>query len=335
MKKKYKIIFGLSLFLIIFVVYNLKIAKHFPREINLNHKQDFFGVTFSKKFCGELGLDWKEVYLAMLKELKVKEVRIPIYWDDLEKEEGVYDFSDFDYLISEGEKNGVRFIISIGRRVPRWPECHSPAWLNTKSEIAQRVATLKMIEKVVGHFKDQKSVAWWQVENEPFLGSFGVCPAFDEGFLRQEVDLVRQLDQRKIIITASGELGGWKKESEIGDYFGTTLYRVVYNSWFGFIRYPFSSQLFYNSKAKILGIPKEKMMVIELQAEPWVAKGNMIYLTEKEINKSMSVEQFKANLQSSINLDYNKTYLWGVEWWYWQKKYGNPEYWKIAELIFK
>jgi len=77
------------------------------------------------------------------------------------------------------------------------------------------------------------------------------------------------------------------------------------------------------------------MMVIELQTEPWVAKGNMVYLTEKEINKSMSVEQFKANLQYSINLDYNKTYLWGVEWWYWQKKYGNPEYWKIAELIFE
>jgi hypothetical protein len=48
----------------------------------------------------------------------------------------------------------------------------------------------------------------------------------------------------------------------------------------------------------------------------------------------MSVEQFKANLQLAINLDFNRTYVWGAEWWYWQKKYGNPEYWRIAEGLF-
>ncbi|MFZ4648551.1 MAG: cellulase family glycosylhydrolase [Patescibacteria group bacterium] len=334
MKKITKIILVLIFIILILVVYSLKIARHYPSKITLDHKKDFFGVTFSKKFCAELGLDWKETYLAMLKELKVKEIRIPIYWDDLEKEEGVYDFSDFDYLISEGAKNKANFVISMGRRVPRWPECHSPAWLNTKSEIAQRVSTLKMIEAVTNHFKNNKNVVQWQVENEPFLGSFGVCPVFDDGLLRQEVDLVRKLDSRKIIITGSGELGGWKKESLIGDYFGTTLYRVVYNSWFGFVRYPFSPEVFYNLKAKILGIPKEKLIVMELQTEPWVAKGNMVYLNQKEIDKSMSIDQFKANLQYSINLDFNKTYLWGVEWWYWQKKYGNPEYWQIAASIF-
>lgn len=330
---------ALKIFLIVFIfvllcVLSLKIGKHFPSKIDLKHPQNFFGVTFSTKFCKELNLDWKEVYSAIIKDLKVKQIRIPVYWDEIEKEEGVYDFSDYDYIISEGEKENVQFIISMGRRIPRWPECHSPAWLNTRSETAQRVSTLDMIETVTNHFKDKNSVIYWQVENEPYLGTFGVCPPFNERFFKLEVETVRKLDKRKIIITGSGELGFWKEEAAIGDYFGTTLYRVVYNSWFGYVRYPVPPKVFYGLKAKILGIPREKMMVLELQTEPWVPKGNMMYLTEKELNKSMSVDQFRANLQHSIDLNFNKTYLWGVEWWYWQKKYGNPEYWKIAETLF-
>lgn len=334
MKRLTKFILIILLVVIFLVFYTLKIANHFPSKIDLKHKQDYFGITFSKKFCLELGLKWQEVYSASLKELKVKEIRIPIYWDDLEKEEGVYDFTDFDYMVSEGQKYGVRFVISMGRRVPRWPECHSPAWLNTKSEISQRVATLKMIEAVIKHYQENKNIVYWQIENEPFLGTFGVCPPFDESFLKQEVELARKLDNRKIIITGSGELGTWKKEGEIGDFFGSTMYRVVYNSWFGFVRYPMPPELFYGLKAKIANIPKERLMIMELQAEPWVPEGNMVYLSQKDIDKSMSVDQFRANLQYAINLDFNKAYLWGVEWWYWQKKYGNPEYWWIAESIF-
>jgi len=47
------------------------------------------------------------------------------------------------------------------------------------------------------------------------------------------------------------------------------------------------------------------------------------------------IEQFKANLQYAINLNFRRAYIWGVEWWYFQKKYGNPEYWRIAEGLFK
>ena len=335
MKKATKIILLIVLVIALLAIYSLKIAKHFPSHIDLTkHPKDFFGVTFSIQFCNDLGLDWKETYQAMLTDLKVKQIRIPVYWDDLEKTEGNYDFSNYDYLISEGKKHDAKFILAMGRRVPRWPECHSPAWANTKSDIAQQVAILKMIQVVVTHYQNDPSVTDWQVENEPFLGTFGVCPPFDENFLKQEVDEVRRLDKRKVIITGSGELGWWKEEASIGDYFGTTLYRVIYSPFFGFIHYPIPPDVFYTLKAKLLGIPKEKLMVIELQAEPWVPEGNMNQMSQAEINKSMSVDQFKANLQDSINLNFNKTYLWGVEWWYWQKKYGDPQYWQIASSLF-
>ena len=311
----------------------LKIVNYYPLNKGLNHQADYFGVTFSKKFCDEIGLNWQEVYTAMLDELQVKNIRIPVYWDEIEKMEGNFDFSDYDYMLSEGEKRGTNFIISIGRRVPRWPECHSPAWLNKKNELGAKVATLKMLREVVNHYKNQESIEYWQIENEPFLGTFGVCPPLDEDFLRQEFDLVRSLDSRPLIITGSGELSLWRKESKIGDIFGTTMYRIVYNSFFGFIRYPFPTS-FYHWKAKINNLIPDRIMILELQAEPWVPKGNMIYLDQDIIDKTMSVRQFQANIQYAINLDLQRAYFWGVEWWYWQKKYGNPAYWQIAASLF-
>ncbi len=314
--------------------YLLKIANYYPAKIDLKHRPDFFGVTFSTKFCGDLGLDWQEAYTAMLDELKVKYVRIPVYWDEIEAQEGVYDFSKYDYLLDEGAKHGVKFIISIGRRVPRWPECHNPDWINHRDDVSVQVATMKTIRTIVERYRSYDSVEYWQVENEPFLGTFGVCPELDPDFLKQEFDLVRSLDSRQIIITGSGEIGSWKEQAKIGDIFGSTLYRIVYNSWFGFIKYPFPT-FYYDIKAKLAGLSKERLMVLELQAEPWVPHGKMMYQTTEEINDTMSLDQFKANLQYAINLDFRRTYIWGVEWWYFQKKYGNPEYWRIAAGLFE
>jgi len=328
------IIYSGAVFLVLFLIfYFLKIANYYPSNEDLKHRPGFFGITYSTEYTKELGLDQKETYSAILDDLKVKYIRIPIYWDEIEKDEGVYDFSSYDYLINEGEKRNVKFIISLGRRVPRWPECHSPAWLNKKSDLEAQVLTLNMLKAAVDHYKDRKSIEYWQVENEPFLSSFGVCPPLDQNFLKQEFDLVHTLDSRKIIISGSGELSSWQKEAKIGDIFGGTLYRVVYNSWFGFIHYPLPTA-YYSFKAKLAGLSTDRLMTLELQAEPWVPKGEMIYLTNNEINKSMSVDQFKANLQYAIDLNFSRTYIWGVEWWYWQKKYGNPEYWQIAEKIF-
>lgn len=319
--------------LLILIFYFFKVADYYPAMTDLKHRPNFFGATFSTKFCDELGLDWKETYQAILDQLRVRYIRIPVYWDEIEKEEGSFDFTKYDYLISEGEKRHVKFIISVGRRVPRWPECHSPAWLNKKGEIEARVATLKAIKTIVERYRDHASVEYWQVENEPFLGTFGVCPPLDEGFLRQEFDLVRNLDKRQVIISGSGELSLWRREAKIGDIFGSTLYRVVYNTWFGYIKYPIPTS-FYRFKAKMAGLSQDRIMTLELQTEPWVPEGKMIYLTDGEINRSMSVKQFRGNLKYAIDLNFSQTYVWGVEWWYWQKKYGNPEYWNIATSLF-
>ncbi|MEI7452327.1 MAG: glycoside hydrolase family 2 TIM barrel-domain containing protein [Candidatus Falkowbacteria bacterium] len=335
MKKKLYIILGVILVLALFAFWLLKFSKNYPSQITLEHPQNYFGVTYSKKFARLLGLSWRQAYLAMLDDLQVKEVRLPVYWDDLEAVEGVYDFTDMDYMLKEGAARNVKFVLDIGERTPRWPECHAPSWVAGKSTLDRQAATMVMIAKVVERYKDHPELVDWQVENEPLLNVFGECPPADANFLRSEVAKVKELDaSRQVIISGSGELSSWAPEAKIGDIFGATMYRVVYNSWFGYVRYPFPAA-FYRLKADWAGIKPENRIIMELQTEPWVANGRMQDLTDKELAKSFSMDQFKANVQFAINVNFGKIYMWGVEWWYLQKQNGHPEYWDFAKTLFK
>lgn len=332
---KKALIVALIIFVIIFgyLFYLLKFAKHYPSNIDLVYKEDYFGITFSKKFAAELGMDWKEVYKAVLDDLKPKYIRIPVYWDETEQTKDEFDFHDYDYIFDEGKKHDVNFIAVIGWRIPRWPECHAPKWLKDAETSDTQERALIMLEKTVNHFKDRDEIQYWQVENEPLMDFFGECPNGDYEFLKKEVELVRKLDSRKIIVTSSGELTGWDREAKIADIFGTTLYRVVWNPWFRYSRYPFPAS-FYGWKADLYEIPKENRMIMELQLEPWSPEGSLTELTQKEMTKSMNIEQFQANIQFAINVDFAQTYLWGVEWWYWEYKHGEPQYWEIAKTLF-
>jgi len=320
----------------LFFFWLFKFANNYPWKIEVGARPDFFGVTYSKKMAIDLTLDWKQAYLAILDDLGVKQVRLPVYWDDIEQQDGHYDFTDYDYMFNEGAKRNVKFVAVIGYRLPRWPECQAPGWANSLAITDREADTLKMLQTVVERYKDHPEIAYWQVENEPLLNSFGVCPPSDINFLRQEVALVKKLDpSRPILITGSGELRSWKQEGEIGDIFGTTMYRVVWNSFFGYFRYPLPAW-FYRFKAYLAGISPDRRWIAELQAEPWAPNSHLKDLPLDEAQKSFNIDQFNANAQFAVNVGFQKAYFWGVEWWYFQKtKNGHPEYWDLARTFFK
>ena len=331
---KKTILIPIVLILLCFLLlYSFKWSDNYPSKTELTHKPNFFGVTFSTKFCDEIGLDWKEVYLASLDDLGVREIRLPIYWDDIEPASGVFDFSKYDYIIQEGEKRNVKFIVNIGWRLPRWPECHAPDWTNKETLESTKAKVIRMLIATVNHYKDYESIYAWQLENEPFFNEFGICPPSDEWFFEKELETIKALDNRPVVMSATGELSMWRKEAKLADIFGSTLYRVVWANWSGYVRYPIPAW-FYPFKAYLANIPKENRIIIELQAEPWVPNGSIIYLSEESANKSFNLEQFKANLQFSIDTHFEKAYLWGVEWWYYKYKNGDPEYWELAKTIF-
>jgi hypothetical protein len=223
----------------------------------------------------------------------------------------------------------VKLIPVLGRRQPRWPECHIPQWADGLAEEQQQAKILNLIKMTIERYRYYDNIVVWQVENEALLDSFGLCPKSDIKFLEKEIALVRSLDSRPILITGSGELSNWKQEAKLGDYFGTTLYRVVWGKWSGYLRYPMKATN-YTRKAMKAELSLDHAIVAELQAEPW-APGDIKQLTKKEIDKSFSTDQFKANLNYAIDTNFKQCYLWGVEWWYYKKLNGNPEYWNIAK----
>ena len=295
-----------------------------------------WGVNFSQKHSEKLGLDWKENYLALVDDLGTKRIKIAAHWDLIEPERGRYYFSDLDWQIAEARKHGVRILLAIGMKTPRWPECHIPEWAVGLSKEKQQDRILRMLQEVVSRYKNENSIWAWQVENEPFF-PFGDCPWADKKFLKKEIDLVKLLDSRKrpIVIADSGEGSLWIQAARFGDMVGTTIYKKVWVRQFGFyFHYPFPPIYYWRKSQIIKKFFNKEVICVELQAEPWGPA--LLYDSSlEEQEKTMNLEQFKKNIEFAKKTGLKEFYLWGAEWMYWMKeKQNKPEIWEEAKKLF-
>lgn len=313
--------------ILIFLIF-LFVGFSKPKEDTL------FGVNFSQKHAENLGLDWKQVYSAILNDLRVKNIKLATYWDFIEGKEKEYYFNDLDWQIKQAEDKGANLILVIGMKTPSWPECHIPEWAKGLEKEEQQEKVLQYIEQVVLRYKDSKAIRYWQVENEPFF-PFGECPERDKNFLKREIELVKSLSEKQIIISESGEFSLWFKAASYGDVVGTTMYRKV---WFkeinSYVSYSFPAT-FYRRKALLIKwLFNKDVICVELQAEPWGP--SLIYdlpLIEQE--KTMNLERFNKNIEFARKTNLSEFYLWGVEWWYWMKEtQDKPEIWEKAKELF-
>jgi hypothetical protein len=195
---------------------------------------------------------------------------------------------------------------------------------------------LDYIKVLVERYKNSKAIWAWQVENEPFF-PFGECPKIEKDLVKREIQLVKSLDSRPIIFGDSGEFSFWIEAAKFGDIIGTTLHRKVYFKEIKkYITYPFPP-VYYWRKAKLIDLFFHKKVIItELQAEPWCK--NLIYNCEIEEQKiTMDSEQFKKNVNFAKNTGMDTIYFWGGEWWYWLKeKQNKPEIWnEVKNFISK
>jgi hypothetical protein len=301
---------------------------------NFENEEFELGADFSVKFSKELNLDWQAVYLAMLDDLKVQKIRIHAPWNQVEPSKGEYNFEELDFQIDEASERNVEIILAIGRRTPRWPECHDPGYIKGLPEDLVQDKQFQMMRTVVERYKGESAIKIWQVENEPLLDVFGECPPSDANLLRQEVNFVKNLDNsRPVLVTDSGELGLWITAANVSDLFGTTMYRVTYNKWLGYNFYQFPP-IFYRIKAQLVGRNPDEMIVSELQAEPWAEQGFLSTPLEEQ-RKSMDHDRLLSHVDFVKKTGFNSAYLWGVEWWYWlANEKDEPEMWNTARELF-
>jgi len=326
MKKVGKyLIFLLILFLILLFTF-IFIGRTKPNKVE-------WGVAFSSKHADQLGLDWKETYLAILNDLGVKNIRIITHWDLIEPENNKYEFEYLDWQIKKAKEKDAKVILNIGMKTARWPECHLPGWIRGEEKKEQQKEVKELLNKIVERYKHEKAIKAWQVENEPFF-VFGDCPWYDKEFLKEEINLVKDIDKkdRPIVISESGEWSFWTKSARLGDIVGTTLYKKM---WFAEFKTYYTSPLtpiFYKRRADIINkIFNKDVICIELQAEPWGPK--LLYdISLEEQKKTMDLEQFKDMVEFAKKADLKEYYFWGAEWWYFMKeKQNQPEIWNEAK----
>ena len=295
------------------------------------------GTTFSARYASDIGLDWRQAYVAMLDELGIRHIRVPVYWDLVEKEEGKYDFADLDWQLEQAREREAKVVLAIGRKVPRWPECFIPAWVGEDTAM-QKEKLLRFEESVIARYKDNHpEIAYWQVENEPFL-DYGICPAIDKAdLLDSEIAVFRKNDaSRPIVVTDSGELSLWIQAAKRGDVFGTTMYRTVYTEKYGYWRYPIGPN-FFKLKQSIIKLfaQQDNAIVIELQGEPWLQGPTVGFPVEQQLI-SMNAQILKDNVEFAKKTGMKEVYVWGVEWWYWMKAVkNNPTLWEQAQSIYR
>jgi hypothetical protein len=309
----------------------------FSRGEEYSPEEMEYGITFSKLKAQDLGLDWKEAYTDILDELELKKIRIPAYWNEIEEVNNDYYFEDLDWQVNEASKRGVDIILAIGGRLPRWPECHFPGWSEKISKKEKQEELLEYIERIISRYKDEKNIKLWQVENEPFLSShFGECPPTDVDFLDKEIEKVRSLDDRPIVVTDSGELSLWFPAARRADVFGTTMYKKTYSERLGmYVDYPIGPWFFHLKRnlADLFAEP-DKWIVIELQAEPW-APIPYQKIKKEERERTMDGDKFEFMVDLAGRSGFKEVYLWGAEYWYWEKeKNGNYEMWNKAKDMF-
>ena len=326
MKRFLKIFFSLLTIAAVFYVLSIRAV---PEKVD-------YGVSFSKLHSDELKLNWKETYLAILDDLPAKRLRLSAHWPMIEPREGEYDFGALDYQMKEAKIRNVSVILSVGLRLPGWPECHKPDWAAGMPEEKLRERLLDYIRAAVDRYKGYPNLRYWQVENELFLRfATEYCDKGDEEFLSREIDLVKKLDPKhKILVTDSGEFGKWYKARRHGDVFGTSVYLYIWHDILGPLRYPLTPG-FFRFKQNLIDLisgPKETIL-IELGAEPWLAKP-IVDAPIPEQFERMGIDKFKRVIEFNRRTGFAEQYLWGAEWWYYMKLNGHSEFWDTAKELF-
>lgn len=326
------------IFLVVLLVFS---STGFSYQIRGAKKQTELGVSFSKKYADELGIDWKRAYLALLDDIGVKNLRLMSYWDLHEPEQDNYDFSDLDWQIDQANRHNVNVSLSIGERQPRWPECHVPDWAKTLPVKERQSHLLNYIDVVVTRYKDQPAIASYQIENEVANRLFGECDAYDRDFYAQEINLVKNLDQDATIISNVSNQSGIPYFGPVNqvDKVGFSIYKKAHFEAFGEQRawsFWYIPSLWHSTRAGLTeGFTGKQTFVHELQAEPWGPKAT-VDLSFEEQNKTMDSNQLKSIVNFAKSTGMNEIYLWGGEWWYWRlSEFNDKQLWQTVRDFYQ
>ncbi len=326
------LIYLVSTLLLLFVIHSV-IERVLPEV-----KNPRYGVSFSAKYAKELGVDWKANFIALNQDMGIRRYRLMSYWDDIEKTQGTYDFSELDWQMDQAATYGSKVSLGLGMRQPRWPECHQPQWFDTlPSKEARDQAIITFVQAVVARYKDHPALESYQLENEAVNNWFGTCTPedIDQKRLEKEFAAVKALDSNTPLYMSLSDQHGLPLGKPVPDQYGFSVYRIVWNAktkpFEFYLTYP-TPVWYHRLRAWWIQTFKHRDIFIhELQVEPWGPDAT-VNLSIAEQNRSMSPKQIKENIRFARKIGKPDIYTWGGEWWYWRKeKLGDPSIWNAVK----
>jgi hypothetical protein len=284
-----------------------------------------FGASLSVKVCRDYAIDDLKVIKYAFNELGIKNFRLMSYWDEIETTPEKYNFEYLDKQFRLIENLGGKVSLAVGKRQPRWPECHIPSWalIQTNKEWYDKLYLF--LETTVERYKNNPALLSYQLENEALLKEFGNCKDgdYNRERLKKELSIIKALDKKHPVIMSLSNNWGFPVFGPFPDIFGFSLYRINYGQG------KYTRSLFpawwYKLRASIIKLYSgKKALIHELQTEPWGPKANH-EMSVPEQFESMSLDQLSGNIQFAKKTELYPIYLWGLEWWFYlnSEKFNN------------
>lgn len=242
------------------------------------------------------------------------------YWNEHEKEQGVYDFTELDWQLDVIEKHQGVVTLCLGVKQPRWPEYHWPSWAKDLTAAQKTDALLAFITATLEHVKGRAVIKSYQLENEALLSNFGSNIEIDRKRLQKEFELVKEFDDKPVYMSTSN---GWgvpvrrPKPAAVGFSFYTTMFQK--GTYHTTIQRPWLHRLRHFIIHHILRRP---VFIHELQCEPW-GHTAIWKMTPAEQDRSMSPEHIERNIKWAHKIGVYPIDFWGAEWWYWRWQQGD------------
>ncbi len=340
----------------IFYVWNAYANPYPSKNVTAGFRPQY-GFSYSFERAGWFGLDSRASFVDLLESAHFDWVRLPFFWDTMAVRSGdswefTNEFKNLTFAVNEAKKHNVKVIVALGAKTPYYPEFHLPKDVSSRLKFGETISDKSLIaedllavdELVVKELSGYDNIAFWQIENEPFLANVNNWK-IDRSLLIAEVSRVRVADPygRPVILNHVGPSAfdrRWQGLIPIlakSDGFGVNAYfktqgtyllsfdlfsRVVHIPWPHGFWWPVQSWLFlspnYYDLRLNLAQNGHDLWVLEMQAEPYIRT-----IADADTESAFSVADITKANKYLIDSRVKYVGFWGAEFWEYKKLKGD------------
>ena len=288
---------------------------------------------------------------TLLRGLGAKHVRISVEWSQVEPKPGEYDFRLIDALVAEADRSGARVLLGVGVKAQRHPEFYIPDWVMAKADLTRgheidhdpylRERALAMIAAVVAHVAGSPAIEAWSADNEPYVPSLRAQDwQLSREFVRLERDAIRANDRQARIISINHAQHfvfdrRWKDALADGEALAASFYpfrnyEILGRNYVIPIAEIGPLAPNYAAQARAAHAVGKPFWITEMQAEPWVDE-DLRLVGPRNPSPNLTVANFHKNIEYARRSGADRVYLWGAEWWLFQRQhYGDSTWWDLG-----